>query len=107
GDSLDACRCAEPRAVADADELRRRPPDSPQPWLVGLLRPRLAEPEPPGPRCDVPLRLPDSRNAELAIGLSARRLRGGVSRYATHGHRAADREHPQRCDSDSSPARTA
>ena len=40
---LDACRRAQPRAVAAADELRRRPADPAQPGLVGHLRPGHAK----------------------------------------------------------------
>ena len=41
-DPFDARRRAEPRAVADADELRRRPPAPPEHGGLGHLRPGLA-----------------------------------------------------------------
>ena len=107
GDPLDARRSAEPRAVAAADELRRRAADPPQPGLVGLLRPRHRESEPAGVRCDVPRRLSDSGDAELAIGFLARHLRGSVSRHAALGSRAAHRKHPQREHPASAAARAA
>ena len=72
---LDARRRAEPRAVAAAHELRRCPADSAEPRLVALLRPGQREPEPAGVRRDVPERLPDSGNAELAVGFLAGRVR--------------------------------
>jgi hypothetical protein len=65
----------EPRAVADADELRRGAAAPPQPRLVGDLRPGHREPEPARLHRDVPRRLPDPGDAELAGRLPARRAR--------------------------------
>ena len=93
---LDARRRAEPRAVADADELRRRPADPAERGLVGHLRPGHREPEPARLHRHVPRRLSDPGDAELAGRLPARRLPGHVHRHAAHRDREADREHPQR-----------
>ena len=58
---LDARRRAQSRAVADADELRRRPADPAQHGLVGDLRPGQREPEPARLHRHVPRRLSRSR----------------------------------------------
>ena len=95
---LDARRRAQPRAVADADELRRRPAGAAEHGLVGHLRPGHREPEPARLRRDVPRRLADRGDAELAVGVPAGRLPGHVHRHPAHRRRQADREHPQRRD---------
>ena len=72
-DPLDARRRAEPRAVADADELRRRPPGRGRAsgsWVT--LRPGHREPEPARLHRHVPRRLSDRRVAELAGRASCR-----------------------------------
>ena len=56
----------EPRAVADADELRRGAADPAEHGVVGDLRPGHREPEPARLRRHVPRRLPDRGDAELA-----------------------------------------
>ncbi len=56
---LDARRRAEPRAVADADELRRRAAAAAEHGLVGHLRPGHREPEPARLHRHVPRRLSD------------------------------------------------
>ena len=61
-DPLDARRRAQPRAVADADELRRGPAGPAQHGLVGDLRPGHREPEPARLHRHVPRRLPDRRS---------------------------------------------
>ena len=75
---------AEPRAVAAADELRRGAADPAQHGLVGHLRPGHREPEPARLHRDVPRRLSDPGVAELAGGVSARRLPGHVHRHQAH-----------------------
>ena len=95
---LDARRRAQPRAVADADELRRRPAAAAEHGLVGHLRPGHREPEPARLHRDVPRRLSDRGDAELAVGVPARRLPGHLHRHPAHRRRQADREHPQRRD---------
>jgi hypothetical protein len=92
---LDARRRAQPRAVADADELRRRPAGPAQPRLLGDLRPGHREPEPARLHRHVPRRLSDPGVAELAGGFPARRLPGNLHRHAHTDAREADREHPQ------------
>ncbi len=79
---LDARRRAESRAVADADELRRGPADPAEHGLVGDLRPRQREPEPARLHRHVSRRLSDPGNAELAVGVPARRLPGHLHRHA-------------------------
>ena len=75
-DPLDARRRAEPRAVADADELRRIAADPPELWLLDHLRPGHRKPEPARLHRHVSRRLSDQGAAELAVGVSARRLQG-------------------------------
>ena len=96
GDPLDACRRAEPRTVAAADELRRCAADSAEPGFVAVLWSGHRESESAGVRGDVPDRLSDSGDAELAVRFSAGRLRGVVHRLAAHRVRSADRAHSQR-----------
>ncbi len=88
-------RRAQPRTVADADELRRGAPDPPQPGLVADLRPGHHEPEPARLRGAVPGRLPHPGIAELAGRLPARHLPGHLDRHPAHRDRQADRAHPQ------------
>ncbi len=49
--------------------------------VVGHVRARLREPEPAGLHRHVPRRLPDRRDAELAVGVPAGRLPGHVHRH--------------------------
>ena len=93
---LDARRRAQSRAVADADELRRRPAAAAQHRLVGHLRPRHREPEPARLHRHVPRRLPDRRRRRTG----GRRFCPGAYQGTyidtqAHRHRQADREHPQ------------
>ncbi len=93
---LDGGRGAQSRAVAAVDELRRRAAAAPQLRLLGHLRTGVGEPEPARLHRHVPRRLSDRRHAELAFGLSARRVPGHVHRHQAHRDRQADREHPER-----------
>ncbi len=82
----------------DADELRRRPIAAAEHGSLDHLRPGLGEPEPARLHRDVPGRLSDRGDPELALGVPARRLPGDVHRHPAHRGRQADREHPQRRD---------
>ncbi len=90
---LDVGPGAEPRAVADADELRRLGAAAAERRRVGAVRPGDREPEPARLHRHVPRRLPDQGRRELAVGLSARRVPGDVHRFAARAVRQADREH--------------
>ena len=92
---LDGRRRAESRAVADADELRRRPAAAAQLRLVGDLWPGLGESESAGLHRHVPRRLSDRGHAKLAGRVSAGRLPGHLHRHQAHRSRQADREHSQ------------
>ena len=84
-DPLDARRRAQSRAVADADELRRRPAGPARAWARGSLYGLGTENQNlPGFVVHVPRRLPDRRVAELAVGVPARRLPGDVHRHQAH-----------------------
>ena len=74
---------AEPRAVADADELRRLGPAPPERRGVGAVRAGDREPEPARVRRHVPRRLPDQGERELAVGVPARGLPGHLRRLAS------------------------
>ena len=82
-DPFDARRCAQSRAVAALDELRRGSADSPQHGLLGHVWPGNGKSKPAGVHRDVPRRLSDSRIAKLAGWVSAGRIPGHVHRYAS------------------------
>ena len=67
---LDARRRAQPRTVADADELRRRPAAAAEHRVVGHLRAGQREPEPAGLHRHVPRRLSDRRRRRTGGRLS-------------------------------------
>src|SRR5512133_3846604 len=66
GDSLDACRRAEPRAVAALDELWRCAVAAAESGIVGHLWARFRKPESAGLHRDVSGRISDSGITELA-----------------------------------------
>ena len=93
--SVDARGRAEPRAVADAHELRRRPAAAAEPRRMAHLRTRGRKSESTRFRRTVSGRIADCRRAELAIRVSAGRVPGNAYRHATHRYYEIDRKHSQ------------
>ena len=85
---LDACRRAESRAVAAADELRRSAADSPQLRLLAHVWPGDRKSKSARLHRHVP-GLSDPGIAELASRLSARHLSGHVHQHAASRSRAS------------------